>query len=127
MGSDDERNSASIAFFLQRWAGPPGPDTVFFQCRFDALVSSPFFPPVIGRSTEMLFYHSGSPLVIHTLAEDGSSLTRRELGLDLARGQLPGIAVTAGTWFTRLVEIGDPAHAYCLFRYKQKTVNLLSE
>ena len=71
----------------------------------------------------MLFFHFGSPLVIHTLAEDGSGLTRRELGLDLARGQLPGLAVPAGSWFTRLVETGDPAHAYCLFRYKQETIH----
>ena len=29
----EERSASSIAYFLQRWAGRPGPSTMFFQCR----------------------------------------------------------------------------------------------
>merc|ERR1739848_325674 len=84
-GFSDERPASSIAFFL--------------QC----------------RSTEMLFYHSGEPLAIHILEENSSSLSTKVLGLDIAKGQVPGLAVPGGTWFTRLVQTGDKNSAYSLF------------
>ena len=76
----------------------------------------------------MLFYHAGEPLTVHLLAEDGS-LTTKVLGIHLAAGQVcrrwhliswivqvPGLAVPGGCWFTRLVDSGDPASAYSVFR-----------
>ena len=32
-GRQEERAAASIAYFLQKFAGRPGPETMFFQCR----------------------------------------------------------------------------------------------
>jgi len=98
-GFSQERPASSIAYFLQRWAGPPSSETMFFQC----------------RSTEMLFYHAGEPLVIHILEKNSSDLTTKILGLDIAKGQVPGLAVPGGTWFTRLVQSGDQNAAYSLF------------
>merc|ERR1712083_533138 len=102
-GFKEERPASSIAFFLQRWAGPPSAETMFFRCR------------EIFRSTEMLFYHAGEPLVIHILEENSSDLTTKVLGLDIAGGQVPGLAVPGGTWFTRLVQTGDKNSAFSLF------------
>jgi len=85
--------------FNQRWAEPPSTQTMFFKC----------------RSTEMLFFHAGEPLTIYFLDEKSSDLSTKVLGLDVPSGQVPGLAVPGGTWFTRLVQSGDKNSAYSLF------------
>jgi len=99
IGFNQERTASSIAFFLQRWADPPSTQTMFFKC----------------RSTEMLFFHAGEQLTIYLLDENSSDLSTKVLGLDVANGQVPGLAVPGGTWFTRLVQSGDKNSAYSLF------------
>ena len=79
----------------------------------------------------MLFYHAGEPLAVHMMDHQGE-LTTAVLGLDLAAGQVveepgtpqvPAVAVPGGTWFTRLVDSGEPDTAYSLFRWIRYQAN----
>ena len=47
---------------------------------------------------EVWYYHDGAPLTIYILAPDGT-FSAHMLGLDLANGQMPQLAVSAGSWF----------------------------
>lgn len=49
------------------------------------------------KSDELWFFHSGSPLIVHTLDENGH--TEHLLGNDLEAGQQPQILVRANTIF----------------------------
>ena len=53
------------------------------------------FHRIIGD--EMWFHHSGSPLIVHTLDENGH--TEHLLGSDLSKGQSPQLMVPSGTIF----------------------------
>lgn len=62
------------------------------------------------KSDELWFFHSGDPLLIHQIDEQGSLSTRR-LGLEVDRGDRPQIEVPAGVIFgAELAADGD----YCL-------------
>jgi predicted cupin superfamily sugar epimerase len=61
-------------------------------------------------SDEVFHLYEGGPLDVLLLLPDGSSKVAR-LGLDLARGERPQLAIERGTWFgTELV----PGASHCL-------------
>jgi predicted cupin superfamily sugar epimerase len=61
-------------------------------------------------SDEVFHLYEGGPLEVLRLLPDGSSNVAR-LGLDLARGERPQLAIERGTWFgTELV----PGASHCL-------------
>ena len=95
---DEDRSSASIAYFLQKRADFVNPRTMFFKC----------------QSTEMIFYHYGDPLTIYLLPKDGGELDKVVVGLDVAQGEVVAFAVPKDCWFTRLVE-SCQEDAYTLF------------
>jgi len=53
------------------------------------------FHKIVGD--EHWFHHSGSPLIVHTLDENGH--TEHLLGSDLSKGQLPQLMIPSGTIF----------------------------
>jgi predicted cupin superfamily sugar epimerase len=62
------------------------------------------------KSDELWHFHTGAPLTIHTLTDEGAHDTLR-LGLDLADGRQPQLVVPAGTWFGACV---DEPHSFAL-------------
>ncbi|MFT5860026.1 MAG: putative cupin superfamily sugar epimerase [Flavobacteriaceae bacterium] len=48
-------------------------------------------------SDELWFFHSGSPLIVHTLDENGH--TQHQLGNNIENGEQPQLLVKAGTIF----------------------------
>ena len=68
------------------------------------------FHRIIGD--ELWFHHSGSPLVVHTLDENGH--TEHLLGSDLSKGQVPQLMVPSGTIFgSAIVEKDSYALVSC--------------
>jgi len=63
------------------------------------------------RSDELFHFYEGGPLDVLCL-RDGEPPALRRLGLDLARGERPQLAIAAGTWFAAEL-VPDAAH--CLF------------
>jgi uncharacterized protein len=61
-------------------------------------------------SDELFHLYEGGPLEIVRLCADGSADVA-ELGLDLAAGQRPQIAISAGTWFGTVLRAGA---SHCL-------------
>jgi predicted cupin superfamily sugar epimerase len=55
------------------------------------------------RSDELWFFHAGSPLVVTSIAPDGT-LTQTRVGPDPARGEHLQATVAAGCWFGAAVE-----------------------
>lgn len=56
-------------------------------------------------SDELWFFHTGSPLTVHSLNPDGS-YSQHKLGLNLSQGESPQCTVSAGTIFGSTVEDG---------------------
>ncbi len=54
------------------------------------------------KSDELWYFHDGSPLSVYVLSGDG--ISRQVLGLNVASGQMPQIAISAGSWFGALIE-----------------------
>jgi predicted cupin superfamily sugar epimerase len=63
------------------------------------------------RSDELFHLYEGGPLDVLLLGADGVGDVRR-LGLDVAAGERPQLAIPSGTWFA--VELA-PAATHCLF------------
>jgi predicted cupin superfamily sugar epimerase len=63
------------------------------------------------RSDELFHLYEGGPLDVLLLPPQGSGRVLR-LGLDLAAGERPQIAIPAGTWFGTELPAGVP---YCLW------------
>src|SRR6185369_2307896 len=63
------------------------------------------------RSDELFHFYEGGPLDVLCL-RDGEPPALRRLGLDLARGERPQLAIAAGTWFAAELV---PGAAHCLF------------
>lgn len=57
------------------------------------------------KSDEMWFYHAGSPLIVHTLDENGH--TQNHVGLDFEAGQQPQFLVPKDTIFGSSVLLED--------------------
>lgn len=57
------------------------------------------------RSDELWFYHSGAPLEVIVLLNDGCE-KKLLLGLDIAAGQHPQVMVPAGCWFGSRIAAG---------------------
>lgn len=57
------------------------------------------------KSDEMWFYHAGSPLIVHTLDENGH--TQNHVGLDFEAGQQPQFLVPKYTIFGSSVLLED--------------------
>lgn len=57
------------------------------------------------KSDEMWFYHAGSPLIVHTLDENGHS--QNHVGLDFEAGQQPQFLVPKDTIFGSSVLLED--------------------
>ena len=64
------------------------------------------FHRIVGD--EHWFHHSGSPLIVHTLDENGH--TEHILGSDLSKGQLPQLMVPSGTIFGSTI-VDEDAYA----------------
>ena len=55
------------------------------------------------KSDELWFHHSGGPIVVHTLDENGH--TEHHLGMDLNAGEQPQILIKAGVVFGSTVKV----------------------
>lgn len=65
------------------------------------------------KSDELWFFHSGSPLIVHTLDENGH--TEHLLGTNIANGEQPQILVKANTIFgSSVVEEYDYSLVSCV-------------
>lgn len=66
------------------------------------------------RSAEVFHHYLGAPLVLYWITEDGEQLGRAVLGKDLAKGQLPQLAVPGEVWFAQRIEEQSGEEDYCL-------------
>lgn len=56
------------------------------------------------KSDEMWHFYDGDPLTIYIIGSSGE-LKTATLGLEIAKGQLPQMVVSAGCWFASRVEV----------------------